>query len=549
MEGIREVWLGLNPVTGQEERKWCLRDQALAGRPTLRVLFTNGDWKEYAFDVEVMQPLLLYTTVPLILIAVWIMQFRITLPMRLRKRITDERSKLYWFTEPFLKHGSFDVNLIYIFLAINALVLFNAIRHNPRDGYDAPDHLAYIDTLAELRLPDKGDTDEYFSPPLAYVIPAVVKKVADPLICSREDERCSLAIQKSGQIQNVFLSIGLTFFIIKLVSFIQPHDPVRKRLALALLGILPVYYKTMGFIRGEPFVAFFSLWLIYLLVVLAFRHFASVRHTLAAGVVMGLLILSRQWGVLVIVGAMVWLGLVAIRWRSDTGRIVYVGVVMSVIAFIVGGWFYLSLQARFGSMLSFNREAGNTSIFDHPLEFYVGLGNGALFTRPYRDAFPDQILPVFYTELWGDYEGYFITYRYEVQPDYLLQYLGRVNAISLFPTALLLAGMGVGAIRFRKAIFSAHAEPSVMAYSLLFACIVSSLAGYMWFLIRYPSDQGDTIKASYMLQILPLIAVLGAEFLVTIRNRSYRLYVVILLIVGLILFHNLPAMMTRRTIW
>jgi hypothetical protein len=550
VEGIREIWLRSNPTTGQEERVWCLADESLAGRPALRIHFTDDTWKEYAFDVEVMQPLLLYTAVPLLVLAAWVLRLRISLPSSIRQRLTDEKRKLYWFTEPFLSHGTFNLNLVYVFLLINALVLFNAVRHNPEDGYDAAAHLAYIDALAELRLPEKRDTYEYFSPPLAYVIPAAITKIVDPAICSKTEDDCRLAILKAGQMQNIFLSVGITFFLIKLASLIRPGQTEFKVLALTLLGILPVYYKTMSFIRGEPYLVFFTIYLIYLLAVIVFsRPSFRVGTVITAGVVMGLMLLSRQWGALIIIGAMLWLVLLAIKCRVIAVKAASVALVTALIAIIVGGWFYLSLQVRFGSPVSFNRAARDYSFADHPPEFYFGLGNGALFTRPYRDAFPNQILPKFFTEIWGDYEGYFITYQYETQPDYLLSYLGRVNAVSLFPTAILLAGLGVGAFHLRRFVSLSHLEPVTMTNLLLMLCIATSLAGYMWFLVRYPSDKGDTIKPSYMLQIFPLIAILGAEFLDSIRKRKYRLYVTVMMLLGMVLLHNLPAMMTRRTDW
>src|SRR5262249_57814554 len=72
------------------------------------------------------------------------------------------------------KGGRPDIALGVLFVAVNGLVLANAIRHDPAVGYDANAHLRYITVLATARLPDPRDTYEFFTPPLPYVVPAAV---------------------------------------------------------------------------------------------------------------------------------------------------------------------------------------------------------------------------------------------------------------------------------------------------------------------------------------------------------------------------------------
>src|SRR5438105_6539537 len=60
------------------------------------------------------------------------------------------------------------------FLTIQAIVLFNAVFHEPTIGYDAPAHIDYLRTLATFRLPTPPDSYEFFSPPLPYLIPSLV---------------------------------------------------------------------------------------------------------------------------------------------------------------------------------------------------------------------------------------------------------------------------------------------------------------------------------------------------------------------------------------
>jgi hypothetical protein len=72
------------------------------------------------------------------------------------------------------------------------------------------------------------------------------------------------------------------------------------------------------------------------------------------------------------------------------------------------------------------------------------------------------------------------------------------------------------------------------------------MAGYFWFLIKYPNPgKGDTIKATYVLHVAPFVAILVGGLLDCIKRKSdgyYRLMVGALLICGV---HNLLTMVTR----
>src|SRR5262249_39746339 len=76
-----------------------------------------------------------------------------------------EPARARFLSSPFLAGDRAYPPVILVFLAINALVLVNAILHDPSVGYDADAHLAYIAALSRFRLPARGDTTEFFSAP------------------------------------------------------------------------------------------------------------------------------------------------------------------------------------------------------------------------------------------------------------------------------------------------------------------------------------------------------------------------------------------------
>jgi hypothetical protein len=252
------------------------------------------------------------------------------------------------------------------------------------------------------------------------------------------------------------------------------------------------------------------------------------------------------------------------------------------ISFVIGAPFYLSLLARYGTLTAFNRAPeGSLSIDSKPPSFYTGLGSGMLFTGPLRPNFARQALPIFYSETWGDYNCYFAvaavdqrkfgTQEVEYVSGQLLEspstrdpqprwltsnyngmrlYLGRVNLVSLLPTALLFAGFLAGLGDFFLVLFRRRAGPGRLAGAFFFLIVAASLAGYAWFLIRYPVEgRGDTVKATYLLHIFPFLALLTGGVLDRLSGMHPKAWAALLAGLGLVALHNLPAMVTHYVPW
>jgi hypothetical protein len=444
---------------------------------------------------------------------------------------------------------------------VNGIVLVNACLHDPEVGYDAKQHLAYVETLAQGRLPLSTDTREFFSPPLPYAVPALLMKAASMDLWWAA---------KCGQVLQACLSLALTLLLWPLCEALG-SDKTRPAAALGVLALLPVYFKSFAFVRGEPFVAFFAV----LAVLLALRVFAGDRArpgtVVGLGATLGLLVLSRQWGFLVIGGLVVFVALLAPRRGSRRGAALLgrLGVALGV-ATLVGGGFYLHLLQRHGRMTAFNRPASRDfSPANQPPAFYLGSGLPDLFLRPVADAFPNQLLPIFYSETFGDYWGFFVVQSrdartgrpvtgrqraealvsrpewFETNRDRVVGYLGRVNIAALAPALLLAGGLGLGALSLARFARAGDLEEAPAAFLTL--VILVSLAGYLAFLIAYPNlERGDTIKATYMLHVFPLAAVLGARALARLEERSRSAYRLSLFVLGVAFAHNLPALVTRN---
>ena len=448
------------------------------------------------------------------------------------------------------QRGQQDLNRLILAIAciINALVAVNAALHNPFIGYDADNHLDYVSVLA-VRLPTESDSLEYYSPPLPYFLPSLVFQ-----LCESNTVTCKYVAGKFAQGINLLLSIVITVFLIKTADLIRPKDQHFKIAVLIMFGILTVYYKTFSQVRGEPYVAFFEVLSIYLVLQLAQTPEAlTVKDGILPGICLGGLCLSRQFGFLLFpaIGCLVVL---IVIWKKTLG-LKYSGVILCSIfvAFITCSWFYLYLHRTYGTFTPYAIRPREFSFSNQPLSFYrnTGIGNSLLFRSPTRKTFNNQFIPIFYSETWGDYWGYFVFRRegileYKSNQAAINPYLGRVNLVSLIPSLIFAGGMIFGLRSLQQSFNVANSSFESRAFSFFVLIVLISLTGYLWYLLTYTMiPKGATIKATYMIQIFMVLPFLAANFLEKLRAIYPGLYSLSLALILAVFVHNIPAMLTH----
>lgn len=441
--------------------------------------------------------------------------------------------------------------------------LLNAFLHDPHIGYDADDYAAYIETLASGRLPGIEDTDEFFTPPVPFSVPAILSWI---LNISPE------IILKLAQIINVFLALGTALALVRISDRISSGDPRARNLSLAFLLTLPVFYKSHAFVRAEPYLLFFIILYIEQLVKLAGKRIDPFIFSIKSGILFGAVLLARQWGILILPGVFVYAFLLLVTQKERRMSILLGFLLSGLIAFVVSGWFYITLLNRYGSVTAFNRKpAESFSLKNKPASFYIGLAGNELFTDPVRDSFDNQMIPILYAETWGDYWQFFVVFGEDlrsgdpVQADLLFEaiesdpppswlqtnrfkiapYLGRVNLISILPSIIALVSFGWACGTSILRMLTCRLDYMTLIVILIVAMIIATLTGYLWFLIQYPSLDGDTIKATYILQIFPLIALLIGWYGFH-RDRDHPwVYPLGMSIFLLTFIHNLGAVISR----
>jgi hypothetical protein len=466
----------------------------------------------------------------------------------------------HWCIDVFYAEGKPDRLLLAIFIVSQCLVLTNTLLHNPRWGYDAYYYWDYIEVFPD-HLPTEADSQEFFSAPLPFIIPAYVNVLCKAAAGALDVyEECDFIFGKVGQFINLILSILIFILMLKIADKVFPGNQRFKAVLMALFSILPVHYKTFAMLRGEPYVAFFSILTVYLMLQqFERRDTLAWRDGLALGIAVGGLTLSRQWGFLTI-PALFGMQLVAL-WidRGYAWRLFKVLAVAGIVAFLISGWWYIHLFLSSGSFTAFNMEgAGGFAFSNQPVSFYwsTGLREWALFKTATEGSFTNQLWPTLYSDMWGDYWGFFVyinkfSYLADIglaNQDAINPYLGRVNLVGILPTAILVAGLIPGTRLALRGI-AARNQISLQGFFYTFISLlcISIFAGYLWFLISYPTYEfGNTIKATYILQMLHLITFFGALLIEQLSEKYRKVYPATLVILGLVLIHNLPAMVTRH---
>jgi 4-amino-4-deoxy-L-arabinose transferase-like glycosyltransferase len=378
---------------------------------------------------------------------------------------------------------------------------------------------------------------------------------------------------RGGQWVNLGLSIGVTLFLLMAGAAVS-ESPALRLAALALLGSLPVYYRTFAFVRGEPYLAFFATVTVYLVARIYRQPTWNMSQAAALGLCLGLVLLSRQSGISLVLAVALFLVWLWVRSPDRRARILsWLGLALSV-ALVVAGWFYFHLWWQAGTVLAFNKEqAPSFSLGNQPLGFYFGIGGGELFTHPFRPSFNGQFVPIFYSDVWGDYWGYFSVYGRDVQtrthlagvdlynrtargdiPAWLETnlttmpaFLGRVNKVALYPTLLGLAGMGYGFLLSLGLAGRTSASRTTrgLAAFLLVVLLLTAI-GYVYAVILYPSPlRGDTIKATYLVHVAPCVALLFGLLAARVERRHRRVFAWGLILLCLVDLHNLPVMITH----
>jgi hypothetical protein len=254
------------------------------------------------------------------------------------------------------------------------------------------------------------------------------------------------------------------------------------------------------------------------------RTFADPRWAWALGVSLGAVQLVRAFGLWTVAAVLIAL-LAGRRWRE-----LAISVVLA--AAIAAPW-YVHQRLEYGGSPAFTQPttvqgrgaSGRPKPIwqRRPLRFYVDPGVPAVITAPWRRHFLNRALPTTYTELWGDYFGVW-TWKGPRPPDDVRARLQLQSVLGLLPTLVAVVGWILLLARSLR-------RPPLLALALLPGI---GMLGYLYFIVGYPTPDGDVLKGTYMLSTATGWAFGFAYALERLRGNWYTLALALLCICALL---------------
>jgi 4-amino-4-deoxy-L-arabinose transferase-like glycosyltransferase len=367
-------------------------------------------------------------------------------------------------------------------LALGAAVrINNALVFPPLQAYDGFSHFSYVWFMAEeWRVPLATTGWEFFQPPLYYWLMAALWHGLAPLDPVLRLRLGTMAVGLLG------LSIaGVAWLIVRREL---PGDRIPRLLAFGLMLFVPVHLYTAGFLGNENLTAVVSAWA--LCVLLATLRRPTVLRAAALGLVLGLAMLTKFTGLVVVVAAF---GTFALRmlvrgdWRTD-GR---AAAVAAVVMLLVCGWFYGRNVWVYGTPFQMSRETFMMQRYEHIqtrgergfLEYVlfdpmilrrpewprgVGLvGEAALGPSALRESVPTGL----YANTW--FEGYGGFVMPKVTQDEAVRRSGQaLLTLGLVPTALMAIGFGWALVRLRRDGWDDALVAMLLAFGAMMAVVV-----------------------------------------------------------------------------
>jgi hypothetical protein len=425
------------------------------------------------------------------------------------------------------------------------ILIYNIFHYSPSLGYDAEAHFLYVDHIArylpyDFNIPSASETREFFNPPLAYFFPSIVQVFCRNIIKSSNYlSECQPIYANFTQIFQSFLYL-LTIFIniYSLKKFTKQSNFLNSSYFI-LISLLAVNYRTISMIRGEPYILFFlSLFILWILKLDNSNYEFNYKNVLALGFIIGCLALSRQWAFLLFLPLIVLL----FSKRNKFKRLYFKTWSLSaLIGAGISSWFYFNLYRNNGSFTAFNMESTKFSINNQPLNFYIPNLDQLtyIFTKPIRPYLDNQYISILYTDLWGDYWGYFsFTSRFlDVGRNQALigDYLSNAVSLSIVTTIIILTYYVITFKKNKKNLIIQYIN-----YGVLF-----SFFGFLIFAISYPVSTGDTIKSTYIIQMFHLIVFMASIEFEKLKYSDLKKYNFLLTILFVIYIYNFQTFLSH----
>lgn len=398
-----------------------------------------------------------------------------------------------------------------VLVLFGALLLRNAFVYPAIAGVDAVEHRTRAwDLVVNGRLDTTGS---YYTPPGWYAIAGELLRLGD---------RFDLATpERPVQVLSALLVLASAVLLVLVVGRAFPGRPWLRLWSLAAFCACPTVVKPAAMLHPQALVLFLTTLGLLALVSLLGRSRWPVWLAVGLGLVLGSAQLVRSVGLWIYAVAAVSLVL-AVVVASSGGRrrmAALAATALAIGALVPLPW-YAYLQIEYGdpifggrpeitqgmpypspSLRTLAATQAPPRVARAPLSFFTATGLPGSITHPYRGGAEATFFPILLADTWGDYFG---QWSWGI-PDAALDPpdRGRLEAqaiVGLALTFVTFTGLAALAVLVVRSPRRRLAQLPLAALPLV---ALAALAVYGW---RYPSTDGDTVKALFLLPAAPAFA-------------------------------------------
>jgi 4-amino-4-deoxy-L-arabinose transferase-like glycosyltransferase len=366
-------------------------------------------------------------------------------------------------------------------------------------SYDASASERYAYILGhEHRLPRESETDVWHNPPLFFLLAEVLYIGSDHLGASGPG-----AFVQALSMVSVLATLLLTMLI---AQELFPRSRWLPVLALVLAATTPVLIRAGILFHPEPLATALTTAGLYVGVRTLARGTFSWRAGLLAGVLLGLANLTRTWALGALGAVLIGFALAALR-RRDHDSIATLVAAAAAAVVLMTPWL-VAKTVLHGNPLAYSRPVASQWLeHGRPLRFWLPPSPVALVRQPYNTRFQNRLLPVVYADWWGDY---WRTYRI---PNELHNDPPKLPAEYARPLQRQVAVgwiVGVAALVGLVALTLAAVRRRDLALGTVLLSLGLLAVSFVGFLVQYPKLDGDNMKALYVLDAAPVLAIAAA---------------------------------------
>jgi hypothetical protein len=421
-----------------------------------------------------------------------------------------------------------------VLAAVAVVLAWNVAAYPWERSYDANQSSLYVQTLREdHRLPDENDTGVWHNPPLFYAVAGVVQAAAGVV---------GVEPHAAVQVLSATAAGAVVVLVLLLVRELFPADPLLRLVAVAVAACTPVLLRAGALYHPEALATALTTGGLYVLVRALARSRPTALSGLASGALLGLANLTRTWALAALAAALIALTVDAV-WRRRAGSLRMAAALAVSAGVLVIPWLAYKAEAH-GSPLAYSRPVPSQWLASgRPASFWLDPALDDVFTSPYAPHFTNRLLPVVYADWWGDYWRAWeiprpLLNRPAKLPTRYERPLVIQSLVGLVPSAAALAGfLALSLLAWRRR------DAGLLALLLSAGLLALS---FVAFLVRYPKLDGDNMKALYVLDAAPVVAICIAYSLVWLARRGPLLRVLAIAalsaaFVATIAFAFLPA--------